>query len=95
MRLRLAHRQYCHAHDRRQLPAKSAGLHPPGLDELRWIKPVFPSDTFNMKNTVTAKQESKSHPKLGIAFLLDKGFKQKDELMLRLKPIVMFKKSSG
>ncbi len=74
------------------MPTNSAGLGSPGLDELRWVKPVFPGDTLHMKSTVSGKKESKSRPELGIVFLLNEVFNQKDELVLSFKPIVMFKR---
>jgi acyl dehydratase len=74
------------------MPENSAGLGSPGLDELRWVKPVFPGDTLHMKSTVAGKKESKSRPELGIVFLLNEVFNQKDELVMSFKPIVMFKK---
>lgn len=74
------------------MPADSAGLGSPGIDELRWIKPVFPGDTLRMKSTVTGKKESKSRPEMGIVFMLNEVLNQKDELVMSFKPTVMFKK---
>lgn len=74
------------------MPENSAGLGSPGLDELRWVKPVFPGDTLHMKSTVTGKKESNSRPEMGVVFLLNEVFNQKDELVMSFKPIVMFKK---
>lgn len=74
------------------MPENSAGLGSPGLDELRWVKPVFPGDTLHMKSTITGKKESKSRPDLGIVFMCSEVFNQKDELVMSFKPIVMFKK---
>lgn len=74
------------------MPANSAGLGSPGLDELRWVKPVFPGDTLHMTSTITGKKESKSRPEMGVVFLCNEVFNQKDELVMSFKPIVMFKK---
>lgn len=74
------------------MPADSAGLGSPGIDELRWIKPVFPGDTLRMKSTVAGKKESKSRPEMGIVFMLNEVLNQKDELVMSFKPTVMFKK---
>ncbi len=38
----------------------------PGLDELRWIKPVHPGDPLRARFTVLTCNPSKSRPKLGI-----------------------------
>jgi len=77
------------------MPANSAGLGSPGLDELRWVKPVFPGDRLHMKSTVVSKKESKSRPEMGIVFLLNEVFNQKDELVMSFKPTVMFKKRNA
>lgn len=76
------------------MPADSAGLGSPGIDELRWIKPVFPGDTLRMKSTVAGKKESKSRPEMGIVFMLNEVLNQKDELVMSFKPTVMFKKKT-
>ena len=43
-----------------------AGLGSPGLDELRWLKPVYPGDTLHVTGTVVDKRVSKSKPDIGI-----------------------------
>ncbi len=42
-RQRLAHLRAGDAHDVRRLPARSASLGSPGVDSLRWLKPVRPA----------------------------------------------------
>ena len=42
-----------------------AGLGSPGVDELRWRKPVFPGDTLHVRSTVIEKTPSRSKPDLG------------------------------
>jgi acyl dehydratase len=74
------------------MPANSAGLGSPGIDELRWLKPVFPGDTLRMKSTVAGKKESKSRPEMGIVFMHNEVFNQNDEVVMSFKPTVMFKK---
>lgn len=44
---------------------KQAGLGSPGLDELRWHKPVYPGDTLRCETEVIEKQRSKSRPEMG------------------------------
>ncbi len=74
------------------MPKNSAGLGSPGIDELRWIKPVFPGDILSMKSTVAGKKESKSRPEMGIVFMHNEVFNQKGELVMSFKPTVMFRK---
>ncbi len=77
------------------MPESSAALGSPGIDELRWTKPVFPGDTLHMKSTVMEKKESRSRPEMGTVFLLNEIYNQNDELVLSYKPIVMFRKRGG
>ena len=44
---------------------RQAGLGSPGVDELRWLKPVYPGDTLTMHGTILDKTPSRSKPQLG------------------------------
>jgi acyl dehydratase len=76
-----------------QMPETNKGaLGSPGIDELRWIKPVFPGDCLRVKSTILNKRESKSRPDMGTVFMQNEVFNQNDELVMSNKPIVMVKK---
>ncbi len=42
-----------------------AGLGSPGLDELRWHKPVYPGDTLRCESEIIEKTPSRSRPEMG------------------------------
>ena len=42
-----------------------AGLGSPGVDELRWLRPVYPGDTLTVRGTIIEKTPSRSKPDLG------------------------------
>ena len=42
-----------------------AGLGSPGVDDLRWLRPVYPGDTLTMHGTIVDKTPSRSKPELG------------------------------
>ena len=44
---------------------EQAGLGSPGIDELRWLKPVFPGDTLRCESEVVDKRASQSRPEMG------------------------------
>ena len=44
---------------------EQAGLGSPGLDELRWHKPVYPGDTLRCETEVIEKRRSVSRPEMG------------------------------
>ena len=45
---------------------RQAGLGSPGIDELRWLKPVYPGDTLRCETEVIEKRVSASRPEMGI-----------------------------
>jgi acyl dehydratase len=42
-----------------------AGLGSPGVDELRWLKPVYPGDTLTVTSKLLDKSPSRSKPEIG------------------------------
>jgi len=44
---------------------EQAGLGSPGIDELRWLKPVYPGDTLHVRGEILEKTPSRSKPDLG------------------------------
>jgi acyl dehydratase len=44
---------------------QQAGLGSPGIDELRWKKPVYPGDTLHVRGKLLEKTPSRSRPEMG------------------------------
>jgi acyl dehydratase len=44
---------------------EQAGLGSPGIDELRWKKPVYPGDTLHVRGKIVEKAPSRSRPEMG------------------------------
>lgn len=44
---------------------EQAGLGSPGVDELRWLKPVYPGDTLHVRGEIIEKRQSRSKPEIG------------------------------
>ena len=44
---------------------EQAGLGSPGIDELRWKKPVYPGDTIHVRGRIIDKTPSRSRPDMG------------------------------
>ncbi len=44
---------------------KQAGLGSPGIDDLRWRKPVYPGDTLTVSGKIIEKTPSRSKPEIG------------------------------
>jgi acyl dehydratase len=45
---------------------RQAGLGSPGIDELRWLRPVYPDDTLRCESELIDKRVSQSRPEMGI-----------------------------
>nr|WP_265570426.1 MaoC family dehydratase [Sphingomicrobium nitratireducens] len=65
------------------------GVGSPGLDELRWLKPVYPGDTIRVSSEVVAKRESRSRPNLGSVWSDVLVHNQDDVLVMKYTSIVM------
>ena len=63
---------------------KQAGLGSPGVDQLRWKKPVYPGDTLRIESTVTEKRRSKSRREMGIFKSTLQVFNQDDDIVLEM-----------
>jgi acyl dehydratase len=57
----------------------------PGVDEVRWLKPVRPGDTLNTWIECAGKVPSKSRPEMGIVHEHWRATNQKGELVMTLK----------
>ena len=66
---------------------QQAGLGSPGVDELRWLKPVYPGDTLRCETEVFEKRRSASRPEMGIFKSRAKVFNQHDEPVLSMTSI--------
>ena len=62
----------------------SASLGSPGLDEIRWLRPVRPGDTLRVVVEVVAARRSASKPDRGIATLRYETLNQRGEAVLTM-----------
>jgi acyl dehydratase len=44
---------------------EQAGLGSPGIDDLRWLKPVYPGDTLHVSGKIVETTPSRSKPDIG------------------------------
>ena len=70
--------------------AGSTSLGSPGIDEIRWLKPVRTGDTLRMYNSVLDKRVSKSRPDRGIVTTLWEGVNQAGETVITVRSNVLF-----
>lgn len=62
----------------------------PGVDYVRWKKPVLAGDTLTGKSRVTAARISKSRPELGFVTVEHRLFNQRGETVCELANTGMF-----
>jgi len=62
-----------------------ASLGSPGLDELRWTRPVRPGDTLSVRVTVQDARRSQSKPDRGVVRSLIEVLNQREELVLSMR----------
>jgi acyl dehydratase len=55
----------------------------PGLDELTWLKPVYPGDTLSVEVEVTAVKASRSKPEIGFVSSTTTAYNQHGEAVMR------------
>ena len=72
------------------LDSRSMGS--PGIDELRWLKPVRAGDTIRARFEVMEIRPSKSKPDRGIVVSAWRVFNQHDELVMTMRGMGMFRR---
>lgn len=58
---------------------RQAGLGSPGIDELKWLRPVYPGDTLRCESELLEKRLSASRPGMGITRGRTTVFNQHDQ----------------
>ena len=77
---------------RRVIEDQQAGLGSPGIDELRWKKPVYPGDTLHMFGKIIEKTPSRSRPEIG-SFRAQNTVKNQDgEIVMTFISIVLMRR---
>jgi len=61
---------------------RQAGLGSPGIDTLKWLKPVYPGDVLRCETEVLEKRVSASRPDIGIYKGLMRVFNQDDVMVM-------------
>lgn len=69
-----------------------ASLGAAGVDELRWLKPVYPGDVLRAENEILEKRASASRPEMGSLRSQMTTFNQHDEPVLRFVAIALVRR---
>jgi acyl dehydratase len=75
-------------------PQSSMGS--PGIDELRWLKPVRPGDRLRLRVTILEARRSQSKPDRGMIQLLQEMLNQNNETVMTIRGWGMYRcRSAG
>lgn len=74
----------------RNMLSGSTSMGSPGIDEIRWTKPVRPGDTIHLFISVLDKRVSASRPDRGIVSFLWEGVNQAGETAVTVRSKVIF-----
>jgi acyl dehydratase len=66
---------------------KAASLASPGIDELRWLKPVRPGDVLRVRVTVVEATPSRSRPDRGMVRSFVEVLNQDGDVVMSMKPM--------
>jgi acyl dehydratase len=67
----------------------------PGVDELRWLKPVYPGDTLHCETEVLETRASASRPEMGFVISRWTVLNQDDVAVMTMRPTVMIATRQG
>jgi acyl dehydratase len=70
----------------------SSSVASPGLDELRWLRPVRPGDVLSLRVTILEARPSRSRPEQGVIRSVVEVLNQRGEVAMSLKPISLVRR---
>ncbi|HUE78855.1 MAG TPA: MaoC family dehydratase [Sphingomicrobium sp.] len=71
---------------------EQAGLGSPGVDELRWLKPVYPGDRLTVRGKIVETIPSRSKPHIGVIRTQTTVSNQDNVDVMRFTSIVMMRR---
>jgi len=71
---------------------EAAVLGSPGLEQIKWLRPVYPGDTLTLHQRVIASRPLKSRPDTGLTRFLWEMFNQHGKQVLLMDGYTMFRR---
>ena len=71
---------------------QTSSLGSPGLEDVRWHKPVFPGDTLSLRHTILATKPMRKRADVGLVQTRWDMFNQHDETVLTMNGWAMFRR---
>ena len=71
---------------------EQAGLGSPGIDQLRWVKPVYPGDVLRCESEILEVKPSRSRPDMGSMRTQTTTYNQHGEPVLRFIALALMRR---
>ena len=71
---------------------ESSSMGSPGLENIRWMKPVYPGDTLTLTHRVTDSRPLNSKPDIGLVRAIWEMHNQRGEQVLHMEGYGMFRR---
>lgn len=71
---------------------ETASMGSPGLESVKWLKPVFPGDTLHLRHTITESRAMATRADIGLVRTIWEMFNQRGEAVLRMEGYGMFRR---
>lgn len=71
---------------------ESSSMGSPGLESLKWLKPVYPGDTLALRHRVVESRPMNSRPDIGLVRSVWEMFNQRGEQVLHMEGYGMFRR---
>jgi len=71
---------------------ETASLGSPGLENIRWIKPVRPGDTLHVRSVVLEARPMESKPHVGLVLVRWEVLNQKNEEVAQMEGYGMYRR---
>ena len=71
---------------------EAASLGSPGLESVKWLRPVFPGDTLKLRHTILESRPMNSRPDVGLVRTLWEMHNQRGDKVLHMEGWAMFRR---
>ncbi len=71
---------------------ETSSLGSPGLDSVKWLKPVYPGDTLRLQSTLVETKPMSKRPDVGMTRNLWEMFNQHGDKVLHMDGWIMFRR---
>ena len=75
--------------------SRSSSLGSPGLESLKWLKPVYPGDTLRLEHTIVESRPMGSRPDVGLVRTHWNMYNQHGDKVLHMDGYGMFRRRSA